>query len=97
MFPDWLRNGSAALAALALSSLHAFAAKPAESPLLRLVPANVEIVAGIEDPHHNDQSARLLIVTHNDNAFCWRAAGSTVGTFCRWRKATEVSGVNTKA
>src|ERR1700754_1942657 len=68
MSPYWLRNGSVALAALALSSMHAFGSRPAENPLLRFVPANAEIVAGIEDPHHGDQSGRLLIVTHSDNA-----------------------------
>jgi hypothetical protein len=68
MFPDWLRNGSIAAAALALSSVHAFGSRPSEDPLLRLVPANAGIVAGIEDPHHGDQSGRLLIVTHSDNA-----------------------------
>jgi hypothetical protein len=66
MFTKWLRNGSVA-AALVLSSAHAPASTPAENPLLRLIPANVEIVSGIEDPHHGDQSGRLLIVTHNDN------------------------------
>ena len=63
----WLRNGSIVVAVLVLSSVHAFGSRPSENPLLRLVPANVQIVAGIEDPHHNDQSGRLLIVTHNDN------------------------------
>jgi hypothetical protein len=67
MFPEWLRNGSIAIAVLAMSGVHAFGSRPAEDPLLRLVPANAQIVAGIEDPHHNDQSGRLLIVTHNDN------------------------------
>jgi hypothetical protein len=68
MFPGWLRSGSIAIVAATLSSLHAFGSKPSEDPLLRLVPANAQMVAGIEDPHHNDQSGRLLIVTHNDNA-----------------------------
>ena len=67
MFSNWLRNGSVAVAALTLSSVHAFGSRPAEDPLLRLVPANAEIVAGIEDPHHGDQRGRLLIVTHSDN------------------------------
>lgn len=71
MFPHWLRNGSVAAAALAASSMQVFASRPAEDPLLRLVPANAQIVAGIEDPHHGghggDQSGRLLLVTHNDN------------------------------
>jgi hypothetical protein len=40
---------------------------PAQDSLLRLVPADAAIVAGIQDPHHRDQSGRLLIVTHNNN------------------------------
>lgn len=63
----WLRNGSIVAAVLLWSSAHAFGSRPVDDPLLRLVPANAQIVAGIEDPHHNDQSGRLLIVTHNDN------------------------------
>jgi hypothetical protein len=53
--------------AAALSCAHAFAGNPAQDRLLRLVPANAAIVAGIEDPHHGDQSGRLIIVTNNDN------------------------------
>lgn len=68
MFPAWLRDGSVAVVAAALIGAHAFAGSPAESRLLRLVPANAEIVAGIQDPHHGDQSGRLLIVTHSDDA-----------------------------
>jgi hypothetical protein len=52
---------------ITVSWVHALGSSPAEDRLLRLVPANAQIVAGIEDPHHGDQSARLLIVTHNDN------------------------------
>jgi hypothetical protein len=52
--------------ATTMSSAHAFSS-PAQEHLLRLVPPDAEIVAGIEDPHHGDQSGRLLIVTHNDN------------------------------
>jgi hypothetical protein len=66
MFPAWLRNGSVAI--MATLGAHAFAGSPAKDRLLRLVPVNADIVAGIEDPHHNDQSGRLLIVTHNDDA-----------------------------
>jgi hypothetical protein len=53
---------------MAALGAHAFAGSPAQDRLLRLVPANAEIVAGIQDPHHGDQSGRLLIVTHNDDA-----------------------------
>ncbi len=67
MFPAWLRHGSVAAAAAALIGAHAFAGSPSENRLLRLVPANAEIVAGIQDPHHGGQSGRLLIVTHNDD------------------------------
>jgi hypothetical protein len=66
MFPAWLRNGSVAI--MAALGAHAFAGSPAQDRLLRLVPANAEIVAGIQDPHHADQTGRLLIVTHNDDA-----------------------------
>ncbi len=52
---------------MAALGAHAFAGSPAQDRLLRLVPANAEIVAGIQDPHHGDQSGRLLIVTHNDD------------------------------
>jgi hypothetical protein len=65
MFPQWLRY--LCIAMMALSWVRAFASSPAENGLLRLVPANAAIVAGIEDPHHGDQSGRLLIVTHNNN------------------------------
>src|SRR3954471_4260174 len=58
MFPQWLRYLTIAM--MTVSSA-------AEDRLLRLVPANAEIVAGIQDPHHGDQSGRLLIVTHNNN------------------------------
>jgi hypothetical protein len=50
-----------------VSCVRASGSSPAEDRLLRLVPANAAIVAGIEDPHHGDQSGRLLIVTHNNN------------------------------
>src|SRR5690242_2437852 len=67
MFASWLRNGSVLVAVLALISMHAWGSTPAEDPLLRLVPAHVQLVAGIEDPHHEDQSDRLFLVTHNDS------------------------------
>jgi hypothetical protein len=50
-----------------VSCVRGFGSSPAEDSLLRLVPANAPIVAGIQDPHHGDQSGRLLIVTHNNN------------------------------
>jgi hypothetical protein len=52
---------------MSLTCVRALGSSPAENRLLRLVPANAAIVAGIEDPHHGDQSGRLLIVTHNNN------------------------------
>ena len=52
---------------MSLTCVRALGSSPAEDRLLRLVPANAAIVAGIEDPHHGDQSGRLLIVTHNNN------------------------------
>ena len=52
---------------MAVSCVRGFGSSPAEDNLLRLVPANAAIVAGIQDPHHGDQSGRLLIVTHNNN------------------------------
>jgi hypothetical protein len=67
MFPQWLRYLVIATAAMSLSGVRALGSSPAEDRLLRLVPANAAIVAGIEDPHHGDQSGRLLIVTHNNN------------------------------
>jgi hypothetical protein len=51
---------------MTVSCVRALGSSPAEDKLLRLVPANAAIVAGIEDPHHEDQSGRLLIVTHNN-------------------------------
>lgn len=50
-----------------LSGAQLLASSPAKNPLLRLVPASAQIVSGIEDPHHGDQSGRLLIVTQNNN------------------------------
>src|SRR5882757_10101154 len=67
MFQQWLRYLVIAIIGMSLSWVRAFGSSPAEDRLLRLVPANAEIVAGIEDPHHRDQSGRLLIVTHNNN------------------------------
>ncbi|HEY3989813.1 MAG TPA: hypothetical protein VGM02_10980 [Acidobacteriaceae bacterium] len=67
MFPQWLRYLVIAMLAMSLSGVRALGSSPAEDRLLRLVPANAAIVAGIEDPHHGDQSGRLLIVTHSDN------------------------------
>jgi hypothetical protein len=52
---------------MTVSCARALGSSPAEDKLLRLVPANAEIVAGIQDPHHRDQSGRLLIVTHSNN------------------------------
>jgi hypothetical protein len=52
---------------MVLSGVRAFGSSPAQNRLLQLVPAHAAIVAGIEDPHHGDQSGRLLIVTHNNN------------------------------
>jgi hypothetical protein len=42
-------------------------ASPARSTLLALVPEGAQIVAGIEDPHNQASSGRLLLVTHNCN------------------------------
>jgi hypothetical protein len=67
MFPQWLRYLAIAAAALSLSCVRALGSSPAEDRLLRLVPANAAMVAGIKDPHHGDQSARMLIVTQNNN------------------------------
>ena len=67
MFPQWLRYLVIVASAMAWSGVRAFGSSPAEDRLLRLVPANAAIVAGIEDPHHGDESGRLLIVTHNNN------------------------------
>ena len=53
---------------MSLTCVRALGSSPAEDRLLRLVPANAAIVAGIQDPHHGDQSGRLLIVTNNNNA-----------------------------
>ena len=66
MFPQWLRYLIIATVAASLSGVRAFGSSTAEDRLLRLVPANAAIVAGINDPHHEDQSGRLLIVTHNN-------------------------------
>lgn len=41
-------------------------ASPAASPLLPLVPAGAEIVAGIEDPHNPNARRHLLFVTINN-------------------------------
>jgi hypothetical protein len=67
MFPQWLRYLVIATIAMSLSCVRALGSSPAENGLLRLVPANAAIVAGIEDPHHGDQSGRLLILTHNNH------------------------------
>jgi hypothetical protein len=67
MFQQWLRYSVLAVIAASLSGVRAFGSSPTEDRLLRLVPANAAIVAGIQDPHHGDQSGRLLIVTHNNN------------------------------
>jgi hypothetical protein len=67
MFPQWLRYPGIAMMTITVSCVCGFGSSPAEDSLLRLVPANAAIVAGIQDPHHDDQSGRLLIVTHNNN------------------------------
>jgi hypothetical protein len=67
MFQQRLRYLVIAMVAASLSWVRAFGSSPGEDRLLRLVPANAAIVAGIEDPHHGDQSGRLLIVTHSNN------------------------------
>jgi hypothetical protein len=58
---------------MSLTCVRALGSSPAEDRLLRLVPENAAIVAGIEDPHHGNQSGgnqsgRLLFVTNNNNA-----------------------------
>jgi hypothetical protein len=68
MFPQWLRYLVIAVSSMSLTCVRALGSSPAEDRLLRLVPANAAIVAGIQDPHHGDQSGRLLIVTNNNNA-----------------------------
>lgn len=67
MFPQRLRYLIIATSAMSLSCVRALGSSPAEDNLLRLVPANAQIVAGIQDPHHGDHRGRLLIVTHNDD------------------------------
>jgi hypothetical protein len=67
MFPQWLRYLVIATSLVAWSGVRAFGSSPVEDRLLRLVPANATIVAGIADPHHGDQRGRLLIVTHNNS------------------------------
>ena len=67
MSPQWLRYLAIAAMTMTVSCVRASGSSPAEDKLLRLVPANAAIVAGIEDPHHGDQGGRLLIVTHNNN------------------------------
>ena len=52
---------------MSLTCARALGSSPAEDRLLRLVPANAAIVAGIQDPHDGDQRGRLLIVTNNNN------------------------------
>jgi hypothetical protein len=68
MFPQWLRYLVIAVSAMSLTCVRALGRSPAEDRLLRLVPANAAIVSGIQDPHHEDQSGRLLFVTDNNNA-----------------------------
>jgi hypothetical protein len=46
-------------------AIHGFAS-PVGNKLLPLVPAEAEIVAGIEDPHNPASHGRLLLVTHNN-------------------------------
>jgi hypothetical protein len=68
MFPQWLRYLVIAVSAMSLTCVRALGSSPAEGRLLRLVPANAAIVSGIQDPHHGDQSGRLLFMTDNNNA-----------------------------
>jgi hypothetical protein len=68
MFPQWLRYVVIAVSAMSLTCVRALGSSPAEDRLLRLVPANAAIVSGIQDPHHGDQSGRLIFVTDNNNA-----------------------------
>jgi hypothetical protein len=68
MFLQWLRYLVIAVSAMSLTCVRALGSSPAEDRLLRLVPANAAIVSGIEDPHHGDQSGRLIFVTDNNNA-----------------------------
>ena len=67
MFPQWLRYLVIAVSVMSLTCVRALGSSPAEDRLLRLVPANAAIVAGIQDPHDGDQRGRLLIVTNNNN------------------------------
>ena len=68
MFPQWLRYLVIAVSAMSLTCVRALGSSPAEDRLLRLVPANAALVSGIQDPHHGDESGRLLFVTDNNNA-----------------------------
>jgi hypothetical protein len=68
MFPQWLRYVVIAVSAMSLTGVRALGSSPAEDRLLRLVPANAAIVSGIQDPHHGDQSGRLIFMTDNNNA-----------------------------
>jgi hypothetical protein len=68
MFPQWLRYLVIAVSAMSLTCVRALGSSPAEDRLLRLVPTNAAIVSGIQDPHHGDQSGRLIFVTDNNNA-----------------------------
>src|ERR1700743_669422 len=67
MFPQWLRYLVIAVSAMSLTCVRALGGSPAEDRLLRLVPANAALVSGIQDPHHGDESGRLLFVTDNNN------------------------------
>ena len=60
-----LRRYSYVAALMTGIAMHGFAS-PASSKLLSLVPAEAEIVAGIEDPHSPGSHGRLLLVTHNN-------------------------------
>src|ERR1700739_220208 len=66
MFQQWLRYLATAAMTMTGSWEQPSGSNPSQYRFLRLVPANAAIVAGIEDPHHGDQSGRLLIVTHNN-------------------------------
>src|SRR5579871_6667067 len=62
-----LQNSIGVCTLMAASFVASAAAAPQHSRLLALVPANAQIVAGIEDPHNPDSHGRLLLVTHDDN------------------------------
>ncbi|HEY6490204.1 MAG: hypothetical protein WCC26_01035 [Terracidiphilus sp.] len=64
-----LRSFANALSVLLLFSTIAVPVfgSPVKNHLLSLIPPNMQIVAGIEDPHNPESHGRLLLVTHNNN------------------------------